>query len=480
MTKKKIAVIGMGASGTTALYVLDEHYNNHGFEKDQQIGGHVHTQKFDIDDKEVQKEVGVQFINEKYYPHLMAILKHQNLTLKPYTLTSHFTNKEAKLDLKLPPFYHDDNGKFKIEWGTLFSFKNLKIMIQMAAMLSHAKQVLFDPRNMDMSLEEFIEQVRIPVLGTRLSEQFKHDFLYPLLSSAFFIPKEDGPDLIKKYRAYYALNFPFQGFDSEVKQWLNVVEGLIAYQHNMIAECSNSSIHTETEITALEAVDDEKKGRFYKLKNNEGNYICNTEGEPELFCEVILALPANVSAKLLKGIAGPEPLRAALKKVQYHGTEINIHNDETVLPEKDPRLVNTNADGQSISITDPIAKNKVIKTANGDPAEESTIYTVKYEHPILDENFSNVSKVIGSEFKAIMTGEKQDYGIHLAGIVAQGCDSQDDAISGGLEAARHAHAAYNNRSHRRDRYPKLLSRLSHFAYKPTNDELAEQRSFQHS
>lgn len=447
----KIAVIGCGAGGLSAVKILDKYAEVHAFEAGAKIGGHIKSERFtkngaatkeESGDEEMSEgkeeesvlvEEGVGFFNEKFYPELMAALKNCNLDVKPFTLTSHFVNREAKLDLFLPPFYHDDKGKLTIEWGTLLSFKKIKIMLQMELMLRQAKTILFDKNNTDMTLEEFLNKVSF--LGIHLSDQFKNDFIYPLLSSAFFIAKNDTDIRIQDYSAWSVLNFPRQG--REQAQWLTVEQGLSAYPNKIAEDCKNTTFHCNTKIAAIERITSKEEEPQYKLKDEEGNYLCDENGEAWVFDSLVLALPANECAKLLEEVPGMSKIQRAEAQVKYHDTKIVIHQDTATLTGK-PGKANTNADEQSISFFNPDAKIKMVKTANpeeGSIAEDKIVDTVLFQHPVLDKKFHALRGVIDAHHKKIGQGNKRDPKITIAGVAADRDDGHGGAIRSGARAA---------------------------------------------
>ena len=72
--KLKIAVIGSGVSGLVASMILSRKHNVTIFEKNNKMGGHVHTHKLKSSEKIFNVDSGFIVYNERTYPNFIKLL----------------------------------------------------------------------------------------------------------------------------------------------------------------------------------------------------------------------------------------------------------------------------------------------------------------------------------------------------------------------------------------------------------------------
>ncbi|MDC0036965.1 FAD-dependent oxidoreductase [bacterium] len=85
MARQKIAVVGAGAAGLTAAYLLNKHHDVHVFEKNNYLGGHANTVTLDHGpDKGMPIDTGFIVFNEQNYPVFCKLLE----TLKVPSVSS--------------------------------------------------------------------------------------------------------------------------------------------------------------------------------------------------------------------------------------------------------------------------------------------------------------------------------------------------------------------------------------------------------
>ncbi len=72
----KIAVIGTGAAGLSAAWLLSQRHQVTVYEKNRRLGGHAHTVDIPTSRGDVPVDTGFIVYNERNYPNLMALFRH--------------------------------------------------------------------------------------------------------------------------------------------------------------------------------------------------------------------------------------------------------------------------------------------------------------------------------------------------------------------------------------------------------------------
>jgi predicted NAD/FAD-binding protein len=81
MERRKIAVIGSGAAGLTAAYVLQRRADVTLYEADDRLGGHAHTHDLPgPDGRSLAVDTGFIVHNQRTYPTLLRLLRELGIT----------------------------------------------------------------------------------------------------------------------------------------------------------------------------------------------------------------------------------------------------------------------------------------------------------------------------------------------------------------------------------------------------------------
>mgnify|MGYP002701303562 FL=1 len=94
----KIAVIGSGISGLSALYFLSKKHRVDLYEKNDRFGGHSYTLNIQYEDKKkIDVDIGFIVFNKKTYPNLINFL--QELDVKYEKSNMSFSLSVNKLNI---------------------------------------------------------------------------------------------------------------------------------------------------------------------------------------------------------------------------------------------------------------------------------------------------------------------------------------------------------------------------------------------
>lgn len=409
-----VAVIGGGAAGLATAYLTEETHNVTLFEAQDQLGGNAKTENIDISGKPVAVDAGAEFFNRVSYPNFVKLLELLMIATTTFALAINFYDLNSKKHMVLPPV-HDNTIEFN-------SFKpsNLFKLIQLKWMMYRGKH-LVDNKIYDRTLKEFLDSISV-------TENFKNNFIYPLLSAAWGVTIEK----IKEISAYQGLKYFIDG-ESANNEWMEITDGFGSYIRALQAKLKNTDVQLNTRIKSIT----EESGQYRVTKEN---------GESALFDQVVFAVNPKRSAKLLKDIPGLEKLVHKFNQVKTFDTKIALSEAQgsnlRFLPHTRPQVVNILWNGEAAATTmcknwktgddlPPVLKTWVTHDVraqddNADAMPDAPYAVYNFEHTHMDMAY----------YKAYKAAQKQEgkRGLWFPGIHEN--DSHESAITAAIEVAR--------------------------------------------
>ncbi|VTR59354.1 protoporphyrinogen oxidase [Serratia fonticola] len=184
MKKKNIAIIGGGAAGTVAAWLLRDKHNITLFEVNDYIGGHVYTCHIDTNEHgRIPVDMGVEYFNERISPNVFNLLKY--LGIENYVAPSSFHARfpgEAQywsnvhLDGPLRQAMQDEFSRFQLG---------------MSEVISSGEE-----RYKTMSISDYLDE-------NSYSSRFIYQALYPMIS----ISTGCNVDLCSYPLMFFAISF---------------------------------------------------------------------------------------------------------------------------------------------------------------------------------------------------------------------------------------------------------------------------------
>ncbi|WWC61940.1 uncharacterized protein I303_104526 [Kwoniella dejecticola CBS 10117] len=388
----RIAIVGTGVSGISALWLLNE-FSEHEvniYEKDSRPGGHTNTVEFKREGKEpVQVDTGFIVCNPPTYPNFLRFLKHLKIPLLKTEMTFSVTR---------------DRGAF--EWageglgGVFCQLSNL--------FNPRLYRMLFDVIRFNLFATDLLDQEGDKEgisIGTYLqregySDAFRDDYLMPMTGAIWSTPADqaalDFPasTLIRFFHNHHLLQITGK------PKWLTVDGGSKKYLDAVLSKLPEENLHLNTEITAIES-------------HENGVNLVEASGQKHLYDHVILATHSDTTLKLLRNGGGlTEDEEKALGPWKWSKNEAILHYDEKLMPIRrkaysawnyltlsdaegsKPQTRTTDSEIETVSLTysmnilQHIPEDKhglVLVTLNPPfPADESKVVgRYQYEHPMM-------------------------------------------------------------------------------------------------
>ncbi|WP_392535320.1 NAD(P)/FAD-dependent oxidoreductase [Nostoc sp. C117] len=425
--RSKVAIIGAGAAGLTAAYLLQRKHHVTIFEKESRLGGHAHTilveQGVDVG---TPLDVGFMVLNNRNYPTLHKLLSQLNVCEIPDS------------EMSFSYYSETSNIQYAINWSHTNQFSKrtnlqsspLEPQPYNATLLNLLKEILI-----------FCNQARKDLLEDNFWELTLGNYLQskkysPALIDSYVIPMgaaiwSSTPQKIFDFPAKTFLYF----FDNhgmlslrEGPKWQYIKGGSQTYVKEI---CKNftGKVEVNSPIESISRLDDSV---IIRPKNNK----------EQKFDYVIIAAHADEALSLLADPSVDE--RRFLGAWKYQVNDGILHTDESAMPPDKTAWASWNYineagvdDISSFSITyhlnrlqghENTQKQYFLSLNRHKPiAEEFILRKMKFTHPTYNfESFSTQKEL------AALNGAKRTY---FCGSYF-GFGFHEDAVKSGVEVAR--------------------------------------------
>jgi predicted NAD/FAD-binding protein len=300
----KIAVVGTGISGLMAAHLLHKHHELTIFEKEEYVGGHVHTHELHWGDRPDQHcfvDTGFIVHNDRNYPYFVKLLEELNVPVE---------NSVMSFSVMSP----QDNFEYAgTNLNTLFSQRRNIVNIQFLGMLreilrfnQHALVWLND-NSEELTLGEYLDQFKY-------SDWFRQYYILPMGSAIWSTSIKDMYSFPARFFIRFFANHGLLTVNDQ-PQWKVIQGGSFAYVKKIIAPFNNA-IRLTTPVTRIDRQHD--KVTIY------------TKDGIEQFDKVVLACHSQQALSLL---AHPtEWEQRVLSAIPYQANEAVLHYDASLLP----------------------------------------------------------------------------------------------------------------------------------------------------
>lgn len=394
----EIGIIGAGASGLTAAWLLQEHHNVTVFEKQDRVGGHAHTVDIAVDGQVVPIDAGFDFFNPRLWPTFHRLLNLLNVELYRYAGTTTLYTADNRRVYPMP-LMRDG----ALCWQ-LFKPHVLSKMVQFQRALQLAKP-LVDASDSSVTVEEFIESLR-------LDRSFKDEFCYPMLQAIWGVDRQD----MRHFSAYNGLKYYVRCDAGKFSQFYftEVVGGSRTYIQALARALSHAQIRSSVEIRRLS-----RSAGKHRVELEDGTW--------HAFDHLIIATNARDAQQLLVPLEGTEALREELGNFEYFKGKIAIHGDSRLMPanEKHWSVFNIRHEGDHSALTiwkkwksaTPIFKSWI---GHERLVPDPLYFTATYDHPIVGPRYFSAQRRL-----AVFQGRDN---LWLGGLYTHDIDSHESAI----------------------------------------------------
>jgi uncharacterized protein len=402
----RIGIIGAGAAGLCAAWLLEQDHAVTVFEQAERLGGHAHTIEVEQTGERAGIDAGFEFFSAARFPTFTRLLAQLRVPVRPYPLTATFYTSDNRYTCLLPPIRAG-----RVVWSDLRPRQVLDL-VQLGYGLHHAGP-LMRARDTAVTLDQFLA-------GLPVTRAFKRDFLVPFLLAGWCVE----PEAFGAFSAYVVLSYAYWHRPAGLAPyvWSEVVGGTQTYVRALAQGLSRAVVHTARPVVRLQ-------------RNETGFDLHTADGAVHAFDHVIVATNAQVAAQLVATVEGAADLRQILGRIEYFPTTIAVHGDARLMPvnRRHWSVVNTRYNGRHSANTvwkgwksrQPIFRSWVTFEAQ---LPEPLYAVARYDHAKVNAAYMDAQPRL-----AALQGRGR---LWLAGAYLQDIDSHESAIRSAVDVAR--------------------------------------------
>jgi uncharacterized protein len=402
----RVGIIGAGAAGLTASWLLHEDHDITLFEQAGRIGGHAHTVEVEVDGSVVNVESGFEFFTDALFPTFVQLLKALGLELKRYPLTATIYTTDHRQNTLLPP-YRDG----RIIWSG-FRPTPLSHLIRLQRTLRIAERVAGTPETA-LTVEQFFD-------GLPFAQAFKDEFLWPFFLTQWCVE----PDEFKRFSAYNAVQYAtrIRGGNFTPPMAIAIAGGTQSYIKKLAQSAASTTIKTSATIRSI-------------TRSNAVYVVEEAGGCCSAFDHLIIATGPHDAQRLLARLPEAAERCSALADIECFKTTIAIHGDQRWMPvrEKNWSVVNVRYDGKHASSTvwhPTRSKRPIFRSwVTYDAELPSSLYALTmYEHAKVNPQYYAAQK----RLRAL---QGRDH-LWLAGLYMHDIDCHESAVVSAVKVAQ--------------------------------------------
>ncbi|MBM3491295.1 MAG: NAD/FAD-binding protein [Alphaproteobacteria bacterium] len=299
----RIAIIGTGAAGLAAAYLLAERHELVLYEANGWLGGHAHTVDVATATGEVAVDTGFIVYNERNYPNLSAAFARLNVATEASEMSFSVASADGRLEYagsSLATLFADRRNLLRPRfYGMLADI--LRFNRQAAVDLARGRLA-------GLSLADYLDRLR-------LGRACRAHYLLPMAAAIW---SSSTADILRFPAASFVRFFVNHGLMqlSNRPHWRTVTAGSRRYVA-AIARDFRRQVRLNTQVTLVS-----RQAREVRLRDANGG--------DERFDQVIFACEADRALALLADATGAE--RAILGGFGYSENRVVLHGDASVMP----------------------------------------------------------------------------------------------------------------------------------------------------
>lgn len=322
---KKIAIVGTGISGLSAAWLLNQRHDITVYEQNDYVGGHSHTEEFELNGRSIPVDTGFIVYNPVNYPNLVALFEQLDVP----NIASDMSFAASLSDGSLEYSGTDLRGLFA-QPKNLFRPRFLRMLRDLARFYRQAPQLTGNRSLADIPLGAFLH-------NHGYSEAFIYDHLMPMGAAIW-------SSSVKQMLEFPTLAF-LRFFDNhglvqftERPEWRTVDGGSREYVRRLTSSFADC-IRTEQPVSRVE-------------RSADRQTVITADGRREDYDDVVLACHADQALKLLADATDDE--QAALGSIQYQANTAVLHTDTNLMPRRKRAWASWNYIGTGPSSTEQL------------------------------------------------------------------------------------------------------------------------------
>lgn len=311
--RPSVAVLGGGAAGVFAAWLLDGAFDVTVYEAEAKIGGNVKTYEYDMAGERVVIDLGAQYFHPGPYPLYTRLLEHLGLRNPDGTAGDGTWRAPASMTVSVTG---EANPRFVSpispgrEWPTSTAWNQPGVQA-FFRVSTRGKKLETEDGDWSIALEDWYRDIG-------LNDDQRDNIMLPWAASLFSGSVTEA----RRYSARAALTFLTRATSSlgiEPIVYNTLVKGMAGPLETLLAACKTTTVRTGAKVARIE-----RAGARVR--------ITETGGRSAVHDRVVIAAPAYAASAALGAFAGVERVRAALDRFEFHAATLLLHRDPAYAP----------------------------------------------------------------------------------------------------------------------------------------------------
>lgn len=401
--RSRVAIVGAGAAGTTAAWLLAPRHDVTVFEAADRPGGHAHTVAADVDGHPLPVELGAEFAFEISYGGLTALVDRLGLVRGAHPLSVSMTIDEGRTTFAVPP-----RTAYAV-WRCLPP-RTLRRLYWLRALGVGAEQIIATA-DWSVTVGGLIERIGMP-------RDVADGMAIPLVAASWGVEREQAVTLA----AYSVARV----------MWLRVEPpppavaldgGLATYIRALFADAPGIDLRLGAPVTAL---------------GLDGDRLVLSAGDPPArFDAVVLACDWHTAAAICAREPKLDDWRRAFAAFADTPVRLALHRDRALMPAHRRLWANANFDLSTTARPRTTVWSgartgaEVFRTwlRPGEAPPPSTQHVAEYRHVVVDPDHP--------ARQARLAALQGRCGLFAAGMYTTGIDSHESAVRSALRVGQH-------------------------------------------
>ncbi len=300
----RIAIIGSGAAGLGAAWLLAQKHDISLYEADSKLGGHANTVDVSGPNGPVAVDTGFIVYNELNYPNLTCLFEHLGIETQRSDMSFAVSLASGRYE------YEGSRSGFFGQKRNLIKPSQWLLLFEIKRFFREAPHLLTQPCS-GLSLGDYLNK-------NGYSQDFAYDHLLPMASAIWSCSLKDilsfpATSFVNFYANHGLLQF------ADRPTWRSVTNGSRCYVERM-AKGFRSAIRLRTPVQAVK-------------KMERGIDVVTAGGQAERYDSVIFATHADQTLKIMGSTASPLH-RKILSTFGYLPNRAVLHSDPSMMPQR--------------------------------------------------------------------------------------------------------------------------------------------------